>query len=240
MKFARETEFGLAPGGIVDAIASRRAFLGGLGLSAAAVALPGCASYGGFSFAEAIRRLLTLSSARAFDRLLADNGFYDSQVGRLQLDRFLGSRGGILGSILTSQLVKDRLFIGLADIAAEGADRAAPVIADTIRVVGIENAAALITGNPTAATSFLRGNMGSRLLDVMVPEIGQAMRVVNDPVVGPALSALTGTNLNSFVNGLTNVAEETIWTEMGNEEAAIRRDPRSTNDPVLIGVLGGV
>ncbi|RVQ65494.1 DUF4197 domain-containing protein [Croceicoccus ponticola] len=219
---------------------SRRAFLGGLGLSAAALTLPGCASYGGFSFVEAIRRLLNVSSARAFDRLLAANGFYDSQVSRLQLDKFLGARGGILGSILTSSLVKDRLFHGLADVAADGAERAAPVIADTIRVVGIQNAAALITGNPTAATGFLRANMGQRLVDVMLPEVGQALRVISDPVVGPALSALTGTNLSSFVSGLTDAAEETIWTEMANEEAYIRKNPRVTNDPVLIGVFGAV
>ena len=225
---------------IRDTISSRRAFLGGIGLSAAALAMPGCASYGGFSFVDAIRRLLTLSSTRAFDRLLADNGFYDSQVGRLQLDRFLGSRGGILSSILTSQLVKDRLFLGLADVAAEGAERAAPVIADTVRTIGIANAAALVTGNPTAATSFLRSNMGSRLIDVMLPEVGQALRLVSDPVVGPALSALTGTNLSSFVTGLTDAAEETIWAEMGNEESAIRSNPRSTNDPLLIGVFGAV
>lgn len=222
----------------VSQFASRRKFLGGIGLGAAALALPGCASYGGFSYVDAIRRLLTLSSTRAFDRLLSDNGFYDSQVGRLQLDRFLGSRGGILRSILTSQLVKDRLFIGLADVAAEGAERAAPVIFDTIRVVGFENAAALITGNPRAATSFLRDNMGSRLVDVMLPEVGQAMRVIGDPVIGSALSALSGTNLSSFVSGLTDAAEETIWSEMGNEEAGIRANPRATNDPLLMGVFG--
>jgi len=221
-----------------EAPKNRRAFLGGLGLSAAALTLPGCASYGGFSFAEAIRRLLTLSSERAFGRLLAENGFYESQVARLQLDDFLGARGGILASILTSSLMKERLYRGLADVAEVGAERAAPVIADTIRVVGIENAVALVSGKPTAATSFLRSSMGSRLVDVMVPEIGDALDIVEDPVVGSALSALTGTNLSNVVHGLTDVAEETIWTEIGNEERYLRENPGVTNDPVLIGVFG--
>ena len=80
--------------------------------------------------------------------------------------------------------------------------------------------------------------MGQRLVEVMVPEIGDALDLVSDPVVGPALSALAGSNLQNVVYGLTDVAEETIWTEMGNEEAHIRENPRSTNDPVLIGVFG--
>ncbi|AKM10139.1 DUF4197 domain-containing protein [Croceicoccus naphthovorans] len=227
-----------AESSITDTVSSRRRFLGFAGIGAAALTLPGCASYGGFSFVEAIRRLLTLSSERAFDRLLATNGFYDSQVARLQLDQFLGARGSVLSSILTSGLVKDRLYRGLSDVAVKGAMRAAPAIADTIRVVGISNAIDIVRGGPTAATGFLRQNMGQRLIDVMLPEIGDALDLVSDPVIGTALSALTGTNLQNVVYGLTDAAEETIWTEMGNEESGIRANPGQTNDPLLIGVFG--
>jgi len=31
-----------------------------------------------------------------------------------------------------------------------------------------------------------------------------------------------------------------IWGAIGREESAIRADPRATNDPVLIAVLGGL
>lgn len=216
----------------------RRRFLGFAGLAAAALALPGCASYGGFSFTDAIRRLLMLSSERSFARLLADGGFYDTRIARAGLEGVLGTRGGILASILTSGAVKDRLVRALADVAAVGADRAAPVIADTIRVIGIGNAYALVTGEPTAATAFLRRNMGARLVDVMLPEVGDALRVVDDPAIGPALSALSGVDLSGLANGLVGTAEETIWHEIGVEEALIRQNPRDTNDPVLIGVFG--
>ena len=50
-----------------NGILHRRAFLAGSVLSAGILALPGCASYGGgISLTEAIRRLLLLSSERAF------------------------------------------------------------------------------------------------------------------------------------------------------------------------------
>jgi len=49
-------------------LSGRRAFLAGSLAAAGALVLPGCASYGGqFSFTEAIRRLLLLSSENAFD-----------------------------------------------------------------------------------------------------------------------------------------------------------------------------
>ena len=32
--------------------------------------------------------------------------------------------------------------------------------------------------------------------------------------------------------------DDTIWREIGLEEAAIRRDPQSTRDPLIIGTFG--
>lgn len=47
--------------------------------------LPGCATMGGFGFEDAIRRLLTLSSQRAFARLLVENGFFEDELARVLL-----------------------------------------------------------------------------------------------------------------------------------------------------------
>src|SRR4249920_2980564 len=65
-----------------SSIHSRRAFLAG-SLAAATLALPGCATTGTYSLAEAIRRLLVLSSERAFGRMTAPGGFWDRQVAQI-------------------------------------------------------------------------------------------------------------------------------------------------------------
>ena len=220
----------------------RRGFVLGMGaLSATAmVPLSGCANgFGGFNFVEAVRRLLTLSSVAAIDRLTGPGGFYDDQVSRLNLPEVFGSRGGILANILTGVVFRDRLQRTLANFAVDGARRAAPVVADTIRVVGIANAVALIRGGPTAATSFLRQEMAGRLIDVMFPAIGDAMRVANDPVLGQALAAVTGVDIPAVARDVAFQADNILWNEMGREESAIRADPRRTNDPVLIAALTG-
>lgn len=222
---------------LIDANAGRRAFL--VGLSATTLlALPGCATMPGFGFTDAIRRLLTLSSERAFARLTADGGFWDQQVAEIGLANLLGTRGDVLSSILTSSLFKSRLNDAFADIAIEGAYRAAPVVADAVRVIGIENAVALVRGGPSAATGFLRDELGGQLIEVMVPEIGDAMRVAQDPLVGQALSALTGVNVGQVANTFGTRVNDVIWNEIGREEALIRENPRSTNDPLIIGVFG--
>ena len=216
----------------------RRAFLGGISLGGAALALAGCQSFPALSLTDAIQRLLYLSSERAFDRMLQQNGFWDQQVAQLGLDNVLGARGGVLNSILTSALFKDRLYDAFGEIAYRGAARAAPLVTDAVRVIGVRGAIDLVNGGPRAATSYLRGEMGVRLIDAMVPELGDAMRVANDPLVGQALSALVGVNVPQVANRVATRIDNTIWGEIGNEEAAIRRDPAATRDPVLIGVFG--
>lgn len=218
----------------------RRGFIVGLGAAGAtwAIALSGCASgFGQFSFVEAVRRLLTLSSFAAIDRLSAPGGFYDSQVARLALPEALGRRGNVLSNILTGVVFRDRLQRSLNRFAEEGARRAAPAVADTIRVVGFSNAVELIRGGPTAATGFLRQEMAGRLVDVMFPTIGNAMRVANDPLLGQALAALSGVDIPAIARDLSVQADNAIWGEMGREEAAIRANPRSTNDAILIAAL---
>ncbi|MBX7527303.1 DUF4197 domain-containing protein [Qipengyuania vesicularis] len=218
----------------------RRAFLGGLTAGTAGLALSGCAGIPGFSLTDAVQRILFLSSERAFARMLDGGGFWDQQVEEVGLENLLGARGGVLSSILTSSLFKDRLFDAFGDIAYEGADRAAPLVTEAVRTIGIQNAIDLVNGGPTAATAFLRGSMGSSLIEAMVPELGTAMRVAQDPLVGQALAALTGVDIPQVSSRVAGRIDDTIWREIGVEEAGIRANPRETRDPLIIGVFGAL
>lgn len=220
-----------------EGLLKRRTVLAGM-LASGALTLPGCSTFGGFSFIDAIRQLLFLSSSHAFARLTADGGFWDESVDQLGLDSFMGNRGGVLASILTSALFKNRLDNAFADVAEKASDRAAPAVADAVRVIGIENAVALVRGGPTAATAFLRGEMGDSLIRTMVPEVGQALRIAQEPLVGQLLASLTGVDVTGVANTFSGTVNNVIWDEIGREEAAIRANPRSTNDPLLIGVFG--
>lgn len=217
---------------------ARRGFLGGALAASSLLVLPACSTVPGFSFTDAIRRMLLLSSERAFARLTAPDGYWDDQVARVGLGNLLGTRGDVLSSILTSTLFKSRLQNAFADIAIEGSERAAPVVADAVRVIGIENAVALVRGGPKAATTFLRGEMGGELIEVMVPELGDAIRIASDPLVGQLINAMTGTNVSGVAQRLAGNINDAIWEEIGVEEAAIRANPQDTRDPLIIGVFG--
>ena len=188
------------------------------GVAGATLALPGCAGGPRYSLAEVIRRLLMLASQNAFALLLQPGGFWDSSVARIALpDRFGGGRGtSILSALLQSQSFRDRLQRQLNRAAEKGAERAAPMIADTIRMVSIEAADEIVRGGPQAATRFLRGKMGIALFDAMLPGIDMA----------------------ALGQDITRKADDAIWAAIGLEEEGIRANPQKTNDPMLIAVFG--
>lgn len=218
-------------------LVSRRFALGGLA-GVAVLALPGCAAYERYSLVEVVRRLLQLSADRAFARLLAPGGFWDDQLARLALPEQFGRKGDVLQRLLSGPLLRDRLQRAFNDMAGRAAYNAAPAVAEAIRGVGLRNAQALIAGRPDEATTYLRGEMAGRLIDIMVPQLGDALRLSNDPLVAEALAVVTGVDVGGLANTLAAQADDAIWRAIGREEAAIRADPRATGDPLLMRAFG--
>lgn len=230
------TEFFARTSGIAT---TRRALIGGAAGGAALLLLPGCATFaGGWTMEEAVRRLLLAASDNAFARLTAPGGFWDEQVARIGLDRLMGARGDVLTRVLTSELLKDRLAERFEGLAIEASFRAAPVVTEAVSVIGFANALELVRGGPGAASAFLRQELGSALIDAVVPELGQAIRLANDPLLGEAISALAGVNVGGVASRFGREIDDAIWGEIAREEAEIRRDPAATRDPVLIGAFG--
>lgn len=224
---------------IVTRTATRRRLLAGAAGAGALLLLPGCAGTGPvFSLEEAVRRMLLLATENAFARLTAPGGFWDQQVARIGLNSVLGTRGDVLSRVLTSSLFKQRLEERFASFAIEASYRAAPVVTDAVRVIGIRNAVALVRGGPTAASAYLRQEVGPALIDAVVPELGDAIRVSRDPLLGQALGALTGVDVPGIATRLGRAVDDAVWGEIGREEAAIRADPARTRDAAIIAVFG--
>jgi hypothetical protein len=216
----------------------RRSFLVGTA-AVGALSLAGCETIMRWSLVDAIRRLLYLSAQNAFARLIEPGGFYDNQLARLELPDIFGVRGNVLTDILSTTIVKDRLQREFNRVAERGARRAAPYVADAVERVGIDNARAILDGGPSAATAFLRGELAGSMIEVMVPELAEGLRISQEPLIGEALRRLTGIDISGVAREFAVDVDNAIWGEIGREEAAIRADPGSTNDPMLIAVLGG-
>ncbi|MFM5885739.1 MAG: DUF4197 domain-containing protein [Novosphingobium sp.] len=215
---------------------ARRGFILGAGATAT-LAVTGCTGLGGFSMTEALKRLLTLSSQNAFAKLTAPGGFWDNAVARFDVPEQFNVGGGLIKTLLTSGAFRQQLQRQLNVVAEKGAERAAPIVLDTVRNISIPDAIGLVRGGPTAASTWLRGQMGTALINAMVPGLSDAIRVSGDPVLGKAIAALSGVDIGSIAQSVANRADNSIWSQIGVEESAIRANPEATRDPLLIGVL---
>ena len=220
---------------------SRRSLIAA-GLALPLLSLPGCATRVGdlYDLEDAVRRLLTLSSQRAFARLLADQGFFRDDIARIELPPQLGGSGitTALAIALGTKAVQERLLRVVNDAAREGAERAAPLVYDSIRDMRIADARAIVRGGPTAAADHLSRSIGERIFDAIFPEVGQALRLAENGVIQRVLQVATGINFVGLQADVTRKTSAAIYNAIGREEAAIRADPASIGDPVLAGVLG--
>ncbi len=220
-------------------IITRRTVLASAAL-APLLALPGCGNTSGFSLVEAIRRLLTLSSQRAFAALMQENGFFDSQVARISIPDQLGgaTTGTILSALLRTDAFRSRMTRQVNRAAEKGAALAAPIVTDAISSLSVADALAVVRGGSSAATDTLSSAIGTRLIDAMVPGIGDGLKLFDSAIVTEALKLATGIDFAGLRDDVTRKASSGIYRAMAHEEAAIRANPQATGDPLLIAVFG--
>ncbi|WP_166038725.1 DUF4197 domain-containing protein [Sphingosinicella sp. YJ22] len=203
--------------------------------------LPACTTLGdlgGFGFENALRRLLTVSSQRAFANLLTDNGFFSDELARVPLPPQLAGAGGIASALLRSPAVQNQLLGVMNRAAANAAEAAAPVVYDSIRNMTIGDAMALVRGGPTAATDFLQRAMGTAIVDAMFPGVGNALRLFDNGIVNQVVQAATGISFAGLQRHVSEAAANGIYRAIGREEAAIRANPQSANDPLITSMFG--
>ncbi|TCM21912.1 uncharacterized protein DUF4197 [Novosphingobium sp. PhB165] len=225
---------------------ARRTMLGGLvvvgGLALTGM-LSGCATMGlpGSSPADAepVRRLMRYSSERAFTWLVQPDGFWTSPVARIPLPVLFTRTGSTKSAVLKSPKFREQLQHQLNTIASQSAGAAASVVSQTAKDMAIPNAAGVLRGGRTEATTLLRKAVGPGVVNAMMPGIERAMQQTTDPTLGQAIAALKGVTITDAAHALAIEADNSIWYEIGSAEAAIRQDPAQTNDAVLIGALKG-
>ncbi|WP_243692598.1 DUF4197 family protein [Novosphingobium sp. ST904] len=217
---------------------NRRGVLVGM-LATGVLMLPGCSTLGGSSSAGAdpVRRLMRYSSERAFTWLGQPEGFWTSPVARLPLPLLFSRPGRTNSGVLKSKAFRDKLQYQLNLFAAPGARAAGPVALKAVQDIPVREPAEILSGGNTAATTFLRRNMGPALVNAMIPEIERAMREAQDPTLNQAIAALKGVTIQDAAHALALDADNGIWYEVGAAEAAIRQNPGETNDAALIGAL---
>jgi hypothetical protein len=220
----------------------RREFLVGVLAVGVVAALPGVAlaqiqAQAADPASDAVRRLMVLSTQNALSRLGQPNGFLNSVVARFGLP-VLFTKGAVAGGPLSQPAFRQQLIQRLNQFAEAGARGAVPAMAEASRKLPIPDASAILRGRVTSATSALRLEMGSGLVNALRAPLEQALVAAQDPTVAQAIASLPGVTLGDVAHAIALSADNGIWYEIGADEADIRANPAATGDAVLIAALG--
>ncbi len=217
-------------------LSDRRSLIATLAL----LPLAACATpMGRYTVEDAVRRLLQLSSQRAFARLTEPGGFYDDQLTRIAPPDLDGGKGGaVLSALLRTNAVRNRVAMALNDLAVDLADNAAPVVMDAVHRMTLADAVSVLRGGPTAATDLLARQARGSVVEALLPGTSRALQSDLFEMLSAALSASGGRDYAAMADNISGQISDAIFRAIGREEAEIRRNPRATGDPILIALLG--
>jgi hypothetical protein len=217
-------------------LSDRRSLIATLAL----LPLAACATpMGRYTVEDAVRRLLQLSSQRAFARLTEPGGFYDDQLTRIAPPDLGGGKGGaVLSALLRTNAVRNRVAMALNDLAVDLADNAAPVVMDAVHRMTLADAVSVLRGGPTAATDLLARQARGSVVEALLPGTSRALQSDLFEMLSAALSASGGRDYAAMADNISGQISDAIFRAIGREEAEIRRNPRATGDPILIALLG--
>ncbi|BBF72092.1 MULTISPECIES: DUF4197 domain-containing protein [Sphingomonadaceae] len=216
-------------------LSDRRSLIAALAL----LPLAACATpMGRYTVEDAVRRLLQLSSERAFARLTEPGGFYDDQLTRIVPPDLSGGKGGaVLSALLRTNAVRNQVARSLNDVAVDLADNATPIVMDAVQRMTLADAVSVLRGGPTAATDLLAREARGSVVEALLPGASRALRSDMFEMLSAALSASGGRDYAALADNVSGQIGDAIFRAIGREEAEIRRDPGATRDPILMALL---
>lgn len=209
-----------------DIVARRMMLAGAIGLSVAGLIPAAFAK----TAKPGVKGLIANASDGALDRLAQPGAFYADTAVRI----LLPGAGGKLASKLMG--AGDRLGLttkltkSLNDAGGKAAGEAKPIFRAAIDNLGWGDVPSLVSKND-GATRYLQSSAGGVLGEKVRPLIASALESVGayrqlDQLSGNSqLLSLAGISHDGLTGSVTDQALKGIFLYMGNEEAALRRNP---------------
>jgi Protein of unknown function (DUF4197) len=138
----------------------------------------------------------------------------------------------------------DRFVLTLNRGAEEAAKEAKPIFISAIKQMSIDDAFAVLKGQPDAATQFLKRTTSSQLKEKFKPVVQANLDKVNaTKYYGDLISnynripfiSKVNPNLNDYA---TDMAIQGLFTMIAKEEKSIRQDPAARTTDLLKKVFG--
>lgn len=209
---------------------NRRAVMAGLTATTGLIFMPGAAraQFGGLGLSS----ILGKATDGALDKLAQPGAFYNDEDVRIGLP-IVGKRSGFLGSILggASKLgVLDGVTRKINDAAGMAAGEAKPIFRDAIDNLSFSDAPGIIRQND-GGTQYLRSSSNDALHAKLQPLVDSALESLGVYSTFEGLASQhsfirqAGLNRESINRSVTDQGLDGIFSYVGKEEIAFRKNP---------------
>lgn len=224
----------------------RRVFLTGLSVSITLAAMPGAAKAQMGTGGIGLSSILGKATDSALDKLAQPGAFYADEAVRIGLPIVGGGSSGLLGSILSAgeQLgVLGPITRQINDAAGVAAGEAKPIFRDAIDGLSFSDAPGIIK-EQDGGTQYLRRSSNDALHGKLEPLVNDALEGLGVYSTFDGLAERhsfirqAGLDRASINRSVTDQGLDGIFTYIGSEERAFRKDPVGNIGKSLGDLLG--
>ncbi|MCW0483257.1 DUF4197 domain-containing protein [Gaoshiqia sediminis] len=204
-----------------------------------------------------LKQALTVGVDSSVAKLAASNGYLNDLAVKILLPPEAEVITSNLSKLPGGQQMVDKVITGINQAASDAAKEAAPIIANSIKSMTIQDAAGILTGGDYAATDYLKRTNYDALLKLYQPKIEGSLdkKLVGNLSAQQSWDEMTGkwnqvagslvgqvanlqtveTDLSAY---LTQRALDGLFLKIGETEKNIRQDPAARVTELLKRVFG--
>jgi hypothetical protein len=193
--------------------------------------------------ASGLSEALKVATERAVQQTSKSGGFLDNPAIRIPLPGKLETMATALRAVGMGGQV-DELEVAMNHAAEKASAEATPVFVDAIKGMTFQDAAGILRGNDTAATTYFEKKTTAPLTAKFRPIVDSAMQNVGvtkqyDALVSEYSSTPFASVPKFDLTGyVTSKALSGLFKVVGDEEKSIRKNPAATGSALLKQVFG--
>lgn len=190
-----------------------------------------------------VKAALNQGSLAAVGKLGVENGFLNNDLVRIPLPPLLEKARPIL-KITGQGKMLDDLVVSMNHAAEAAVPLAKPLLIDAVKSMSISDAKNILTGGDTSVTNFFREKTSAKLAVQFLPIV---KKVTDRSDLSAKYNSAIGhvaqfgmAQPPSVEDYVTQRALDGLYTMIGEEEKAIRRDPIGTGSKIIGKVFGAL
>ncbi len=192
-----------------------------------------------------LRQALADGAAAAVGKLGAENGFFGNAKVKIPLPDALQKVEGLMRAMGMKRQAEE-LELAMNRAAEIAVAEAKPLLVDAVKKMSVQDAKGILTGGDTAATEYFRRTTSEPLGKKFLPVVKKATAQVGlaekyNAIAGKgAQLGLVDANQASVEQYVTRKALDGLYTIIGDEEKALRRDPVGAASSIVQKVFGAL